>query len=80
MRLLRVDSAGIGVPRSSPKHEGKVGGEMRDSGGRVCHGGWQADAEHLGALTWEILRENRRVIIFCPTQEWTSRTAAFLAT
>ncbi|CDJ42257.1 DNA polymerase theta, putative [Eimeria tenella] len=41
--------------------------------------GWQADAEHLGALTWEILREGRKVIIFCPTQEWTARTASFLA-
>ncbi|CDJ26857.1 DNA polymerase theta, putative [Eimeria mitis] len=41
--------------------------------------GWQTDAEHLGMLTWEMLREGRRVIIFCPTQEWTARTASFLA-
>ncbi|KAL8425333.1 hypothetical protein Efla_001715 [Eimeria flavescens] len=41
--------------------------------------GWQADAEHLGALTWEVLREGRRVLVFCPTQEWTARTAGFLA-
>ena len=54
-------------------------GELKNAPAEEIRCGWQADAEHLGMLTWEMLREGRRVIIFCPTQEWTARTASFLA-
>ncbi|KAL8450751.1 hypothetical protein Emed_002389 [Eimeria media] len=79
LRYLRseADSAPQGTPSFSGRGESATRVEA-DANGEL-RVGWQADAEHLGALTWEVLREGRRVIVFCPTQEWTARTAGFLA-
>ncbi|KAL8436442.1 hypothetical protein ACSSS7_001734 [Eimeria intestinalis] len=78
LRFLRLedsspqDTASLtGSGEFAPRVEADARGEPR--------AGWQADAEHLGALSWEVLREGRRVIVFCPTQEWTAHTAGFLA-
>lgn len=79
LRLLREEFCAT-TEEGIFSEQGPVrGAEAKDA---VCgdhHAGWIADAEHLGALTWEMLREGRKVIIFCPTQEWTARTAGFLA-
>ncbi|KAL8443255.1 hypothetical protein Emag_005980 [Eimeria magna] len=79
LRFLRseADRSPQGTPSFSGRGESATRVEA-DANGEL-RVGWQADVEHLGALTWEVLREGRRVIVFCPTQEWTARTAGFLA-
>ncbi|KAL8273648.1 hypothetical protein Esti_002470 [Eimeria stiedai] len=80
LRYLRLeaDSSPQGTPSSvSGRGESASRAEADKTG--EPRAGWQADAEHLAALTWEVLREGRRVIVFCPTQEWTAHTASFLA-
>ncbi|XP_026191087.1 uncharacterized protein LOC34624129 [Cyclospora cayetanensis] len=80
LRCLR-EEADIVSPNSPPsRRAGSTGGGANGSAAAREHCcGWQEDAEHLATLTWETLRESRKVIIFCPTQEWTARTASFLA-
>ncbi|CDJ50716.1 DNA polymerase theta, putative [Eimeria brunetti] len=79
LRFIReqVDASQQTAP--CPREGVESTGESREAAAEDTRAGWQADAEHLGMLTWEMLREGRRVIIFCPTQEWTARTASFLA-
>ncbi|CDI86192.1 DNA polymerase theta, putative [Eimeria praecox] len=79
LRLIREQADA--PPKVSSLVEGGVESaeESREAVAEGIRGGWQADAEHLGMLTWEMVREGRKVIIFCPTQEWTARTASFLA-
>lgn len=80
LRFLREQPDADSSVLSSPGREEDPSRHSKAAATTVgLRAGWQADAEHLGALTWEILREGRKVIIFCPTQEWTARTASFLA-
>lgn len=79
LRLLREEACAVTTGRTSGGQGPVLGVEAKEVVDGGHHAGWMADAEHLGALTWEMLREGRRVIIFCPTQEWTARTASFLA-
>lgn len=79
LRFLREGTDATTLKLPSDNRGEKLPEDAKGAGGDGYRVGWQADEEHLGALTWEMLCEGRRVIIFCPTQEWTARTATFLA-
>ncbi|CDJ58028.1 DNA polymerase theta, putative [Eimeria maxima] len=79
LRIIREQADASLQPPSRTRGGVERATEPKQANSEGSRFGWQADAEHLGMLTWEMLREGRRVIVFCPTQEWTARTASFLA-